>query len=90
MANVDLTFKNVDDASEMDAVIDDNSNSEMVIQALIDAGFLQPIPDPTSNSQLSIKGRNTITAGQTLASAGVRPHDQIRVEVAQSGGGNAR
>lgn len=86
MANVDLTFINAGDDAELDVEIEDNQRAEQVIQNLINAKFIPPLTDNTRSYMLTIKGRNTIAEGQTLAAAGVRPNDRIRVSVTQRGG----
>lgn len=85
MANVDVTFINAADNAEMDVEMDDGMTVEQVIQALIDNQFIPP-PQATQYYMLTIKGKNTIAEGQTLAAAGVRANDRIAVNVTQRGG----
>ncbi len=89
MTQIDLTFINAGDNSELDAEVSDDLTSEQVIRALIDEKFISSIDDPTRSYMLSIKGRSTIAEGQTLASAGVVSGSVIRVSVTQRGGGAA-
>lgn len=86
MASIDLTFINAGDDAEMDVAIDDGMRAEHVIQELIKAKFIPALNDNTRSYMLAIKGRDTIAEGQTLAAAGVRSNDRIRVSVTQRGG----
>lgn len=86
MATLDVTFINTADSAELDVELNDNMRSEEVIRSLIDAGFIPPLNDPTRSYMLAVKGRNNIAEGQTLANAGVRSQDKIRVSVTQRGG----
>ena len=86
MANVEVTFINAGDSAELDAELDDSQSANDVIQSLISERFVPPLTDPTRYYMLTIKGRSTISEGQTLRDAGVRTGDQIRVNVAQRGG----
>jgi len=83
---LDLTFINAGDNAEMDAELPDNLTGTQVVQALIKENFIPRLVDPTRSYMLTIKGRNTIAESQTLATAGVISHDQIRVSVTQRGG----
>jgi hypothetical protein len=86
MATLDLTFINAGDNAELDAELEDTLKSEQVIQALINENFIPAVNDQTRSYMLTIKGRNTIAEGQTLADAGVEQKDRIRVSVTQRGG----
>jgi len=86
MASLDLTFINAGDNAELDAELEDTLMSEQVIQALVNEQFIPVLTDPTRSYMLTIKGRNTIAEGQTLADAGVQQKDRIRVSVTQRGG----
>ena len=86
MATLDLTFINAGDNAELDAELEDTLRSEQVIQALINEQFIPALTDQTRSYMLTIKGRNTIAEGQSLADAGVQQKDRIRVSVTQRGG----
>jgi hypothetical protein len=86
MSNVEVTFINAGDNAELDAELDENQTADQVIQALITERFIPPLRDASRYYMLTIKGRSTIAEGQSLADAGVRSGDQIRVNVAQRGG----
>src|SRR5260370_10554647 len=81
MAVIDVTFINAGDGAELDVELPDSMRAEQVIQNLINEGFIPPLNDNTRSYLLTIKGRNTIVEGQTLAEAGVISNDRIRVSV---------
>ena len=86
MATLDLTFINAGDNAELDAELEDNLRAEQIIQSLVNEKFIPALNDQTRSYMLTIKGRNTIAEGQTLAAAGVQTNDRIRVSVTQRGG----
>ena len=86
MAKLDLSFIHVDDNTVVEAELEDHMTAGQVIQALISNDFLQRPNDPRQTYSLSIKGGSIIADGQSLAQAGVRNGDQIRVIMAQRGG----
>jgi hypothetical protein len=85
MANIDVTFISVGDEAEVDVELDDQFTGQQVTQMLIQEQFLRPL-DPNNFYQLTIKGRATIGEDQSLAAAGARTGDEIRVNVSQRGG----
>jgi hypothetical protein len=86
MASLDLTFINAGDNAELDVELDDSSRPEQIVRDLINEGFIPPVNESDRSYTLTIKGRGTIPEGETLAVAGVRSGDKIRVAVAQRGG----
>ena len=83
--NIDVTFVNIVDDSELDADLSSSMTAEQVIQSLIAENFISKLNDPTRSYLLTIKGRNNIQEGQTLSDAGVRLSDRILVNLIQRG-----
>jgi hypothetical protein len=81
MADLELTFINNDNNAEMDVELNDSLMVEQIIQGLIVEGFVPPLNDLTHSYALTIKGRTTLTKGQTLAGAGVQTHDRIFISM---------
>ena len=84
MATLNLNFI-ADDNSSMEAEVEDTMTTEQLIQNLIASGFL-PAAQPNTFYALSVKGGNTIPAGQTLLQAGVQSGSMINVARTQMGG----
>jgi hypothetical protein len=81
MADLELTFINNVNNAEMDVELNDSLMVEQIIQGLVVEGFVPQLNNPTHSYTLTIKGRTTLTKGQTLAGAGVQSHDRIFISM---------
>lgn len=87
MAELNITFVNVSDSSEIDVELDDSMTNEQIVKSLIREKFIPPLNDSRAYI-LAVKGAGLIAEKQTLAAAKVRSGDYIRITVAQRGGGS--
>lgn len=86
MPLIDLTFLFSMDNSELDAEVDDSVTASMLLQDLVNEGFIVPLDGKNRYYGLSVRGKTSLNEDQTLASAGVDNGDCIHVFVRQRGG----